>query len=122
MNILILIIICSILFSFIYTTCTTEEDDPIRYRNYKDCMNRAFDSEEIENNAYRCCHIEIEIENANVEQSVEGCIPLNQTQFNNIRQLIRELESQDYIDEVDIECKSSYFKSCLIILVIFFLL
>ena len=122
MNILILIIICSILFSFIYTTCTTEEDDPIRYRNYKDCMNREFDSEEIENNAYRCCHIEIEIENANVEQSVEGCIPLNQTQFNNIRQLIRELESQDYIDEVDIECKSSYFKSCLIILVIFFLL
>ena len=119
MNIFKLILIC--LFSFIKTTCITDDDDPIRYRDYKDCKDRVFDSDEIENYAYRCCHIEIETETANVENSVEGCIPLNENQFNNIRQLIREYESQPNVDDVDIDCKSSYINFSLISLVTFFL-
>ena len=121
MNIFKLILICSSWFSFINTTCRTDEDDIIRYRNYKDCKDRVFDSDEIEDNAYKCCHIEIETETANVENSVEGCIPLNETEFNNIRQLIKFYESQPNVDDVDIDCKSSYIKFSLISLVTFFL-
>ena len=121
MNILKLILLCLSLFSLINTTCTTDDDDPIKYRDYKDCKNREFDSDEIQDNAYRCCHIEIDTETSNVEHSIEGCIPVNQSQFNNIGQLIREYESQPNVEDVDIDCKSYYIQFCLINLIILFL-
>ena len=121
MNIFKLILIYSSLFSFINTTCRTDEDDIIRYRNYKDCKDRVFDSDEIEDNAYKCCHIEIEIESANVEHSFEGCIPVTKNQYYNIRQLVRQYETKANVDDVDIDCNSSYVKFYIISLIIFLL-
>ena len=121
MNTLKSLFIITYLFSFINTTCTTDEYDTYKYRDYKDCEIRAFDSEEIEDNAYRCCHIEIEIETSNVEQSFEGCIPVSKNQYDNIRQLIREYEAKTNVDDVDIDCNSSYLKFYIISLIIFLL-
>ena len=121
MNKLILLFIITCLFSFINTTCTTDENDTYKYRDYKDCKNREFDFEEIEDNAYKCCHIEIEIESANVEHSFEGCIPVTKNQYYNIRQLVRQYEAKANVDDVDIDCNSSYVKFYIISLIIFLL-
>ena len=121
MKIIIKLFLVLFLFSYINTTCATDEDDQIRYRDSDDCENREFDSEEIGENAYKCCHMEIETKTANVEKSVHCCIPLTQSQFENIKQTVREYEAGDNVDEVEIDCKSSYLRYGLFLLVLFIL-
>ena len=102
--------ILSCLYAFINSKCGTEEEDSYRYRDYKDCINRAFSSDEIEDGAYKCCYLEIEYKSTNTEREVHGCAPLTQSQFENIRQTERTYEMEAGIDDVDIECESSLVK------------
>ena len=103
-----ILLFISYLFVFINSTCETDEEDTIKYRKYADCKNRNFDSDEIYNNAYRCCYIKIETETANVDKKVHGCIAISQTQYDNLRTTIREKEAKPGVDDVKIDCESSY--------------
>ena len=102
--------ILSSLYAFINSTCGTEEEESYRYRDYKDCINRAFSSEEIGDGAYKCCYLEIEYKTTNTEREVHGCVSLNRTQFENIRQTERLIEMEAGVDDADIECESSFIK------------
>ena len=118
MFIKIYIILC--LFFIINSTCGTDEDDvSMKFRDYDDCKNRAFDSEELEENAYRCCHIEIETKTINTEKSVHGCIAITESQFNNIKQTVHQYEAASGVDEVDLDCESSYIKYGFFCLILF---
>ena len=121
MKIFEILIFIAYLFVFINSTCETDEADTIKYRDYIDCKNRGFDTDETSNNAYRCCHIEVETETANVEKSVHGCIAIIQTQYDNIRKYIREIESRSGVKEVEIDCESSYLIYGLYCLLLFLL-
>ena len=102
--------ILSTLYAFINSICETEEEESYRYRDYKDCINRAFSSEEIENGAYKCCYLEVEYKTVNTETEVHGCVSLNRTQFENIRQTERILEMAVGVEDAEIECESSFMK------------
>ena len=119
MKLLKIFFILSCLYAFINSTCGTEEEDAYRYRDYKDCINRAFSSEEIEEGAYKCCYLEIEYESTNTEREVHGCVPLTQAQFENIRQTKRTYEMQTGVEDADIECESSFIKLGILFLVLF---
>ena len=103
-----ILLFISYLFVFINSTCETDEEDTIKYRKYANCKDRSFDSDEINNNAYRCCYIEIETETANVDKKVHGCIAITKTQYDNLRATIREKEAVAGVDDVEIDCESSY--------------
>ena len=119
MKVLKLFFILSCLYAFINSTCGTEEEDSNIYRNYKDCMNRAFSSDEIEDGAYKCCYLEIEYKTTNTEREVHGCAALTQSQYENIRQTERAYEMEAGVDDVDIECKSSFIKLGILFFVLF---
>ena len=114
------IFIISCLYFFINATCETEEDDTShKYRHYEDCKDRSFDEEELELNPYRCCHIETEYKTLNMEKDVHGCIALTQSQYDNIKRTISDFESEEGVEDVDIDCKSYFIKYGLFSLILF---
>ena len=121
MKILKIIFIILCLFISINSSCATDEDETNKYRNALDCKNKAFDSDEIEVGAYKCCYIEVEYKSLNSERETHGCTALTESQYNNIRQTIRTFEAQTGVYEVDIECKSSYIKYGLFLIILFLL-
>ena len=110
MKLLKIYFILSCLYAFINSTCGTDEEDAYKYRDYKDCINRTFSTDEIEDGAYKCCYLEIEYKSTNTEREVHGCTPLTQSEFENIRQTERAYEIEAGVDDADIECKSSFIK------------
>ena len=119
MKLLKIFFILSCLYAFINSTCGTEEEESNIYRNYKDCMNRTFSSDEIEDGAYKCCYLEIEYKTTNTEREVHGCAALTQSQYENIDQTERAYEMEAGVDDVDIECKSSFIKLGILFFVLF---
>ena len=109
------------LFVFINSTCETDEEDTVKYRKYDDCKNRAFNTEETEYNAYRCCHLKVETETANVERTGHGCKAVSQSEYNNIKKYVSDLESQSDIKKVKIDCESSHLIYGLYCLLLFLL-
>ena len=122
MKILNQIFIISCLYFFINSTCETDEDDiSHKYRYYEDCKDRSFDEEELEFNAYRCCHIEKEIKTLNTEKEIHGCIPITQSQYENIKRTINDLESEEDVRDVDLDCESYFIQYGLFSMVLFLL-
>ena len=116
----IFMILC--LFFFINSTCTTDEDDTsYKYRKYKDCSGKSFDENEIQGSAYRCCHVEIETKTLNQENEIHLCLPITESQFDNIKSTISQLKTETGANEIEIDCKSNFIKFSIFTLILFFL-
>ena len=121
MKILKIIFILSCLFAFINSTCEIIEENSKNFNNYKDCINRQFSSNEIEDEAYKCCYVEIEFKVENNKIEAHGCTPLSQSQYNNIDQVERTFQADLYIEDIDIDCESSFIKLEILFLLYFLL-
>jgi hypothetical protein len=123
MEALKLIFILSCLFAFINSTCLTDEESSNIYKSYKDCVNRTFSSEEIEEKAYKCCYVHVEYKIEGTKLKYSGCAPLTQSEYNNIDQTKRtikaEIEGEDI--DIDIKCESSFIKLGILFLLYFLL-
>ena len=97
------------------------EENSKNFNNYKDCINRQFSSNEIEDEAYKCCYVEIEFKVENNKIEAHGCTPLSQSQYNNIDQAERTFQADLYIEDIDIDCESSFIKLEILFLLYFLL-
>ena len=102
----LLIISCLIL--YIKASCETDEEDTISYRDFYDCEKRSFDDYEVENDAYICCQYESEYESVNIKKKVRGCSALTRNEYDNIRSYINNAKSINHLNELYIDCKSSF--------------
>ena len=121
MKVLKIIFILSCLFAFINSVCEVEEKNSSIYKSYKDCVNRQFSSEEIEDGAYKCCYVKIEYIIENTKGKFYGCTALTESEYKNVSQAERELESQEFINDVDVDCESSFIKLGILFLLYFFI-
>ena len=120
MKILNQILIISCLLFFINSTCATDEDDTsYKYRKYEDCSGKSFDEEELEGRAYKCCHIEIETKALNQEKEVHLCVPITQSQFDNIKSTINQFLNETGAKEIEIDCKSNFIKFSIFSLILY---
>ena len=121
--IFLLILLC--LFNLVELKCETSDDDEgdaVFPNSESDCHSRQFSADEIEEQAYKCCYVEIEIN----DRTEKGCQPVTKNEFDNLDDLIDEAE--DLYDKYDIDasiedfdCKSNYLQSALLILLFVFL-
>ena len=104
---LFLIIICLIF--YINSTCEPDEENN-KIRGKSDCINRAFSDDEISRNAYKCCYMKYKADNNSFKGKEYSCISLTQNDYNQIKQLIKNIELDSTIKDVSIKCKSFYIK------------
>ena len=107
MKLIDVIIILFSLFSFIKSTCSSEEEE-FRIRDTDDCTKRTFSVEEIEEGAYKCCLMREEIDTQKQDGKRYSCIALTHIEYDDIKHMIKTYESNAYIDDVKIKCKTSY--------------
>jgi hypothetical protein len=106
---------------FINSTCLTDEENSNIYISYKDCVNRTFSSEEIEEKAYKCCYVHVEYKIEGTKLKYSGCAPLTQSEYNNIDQTERRFKAETDAKDVDIKCESSFIKLWILFLLYFLL-
>ena len=114
-----LLIFC--LLSIIKSTCSPENESS-KIRKDKDCRDRSFDQNEIDEGAFRCCYLEVEMDSIDFNGKKYSCVAINEAQFNNIKSYKKSMENQSGIDKVKIDCKSSYIHYGLLIVFFYFII
>ena len=109
MKIFNLVFITFCLISYINSTCQPDEENN-KIRDKDDCIKRTFSEDETSKSAYKCCYMKQKKDDYNFKGKEYSCITLTQNDYNNIKQVIKNLESSNVIKDVDIDCKKSYLK------------
>ena len=117
MKIFNLMLINFCLISYINSTCQPDEENN-KIRKDKDCINRVFSDEEKSRNAYKCCKMRAEVDSNNFKGKEYSCISLTENDYKNVKQLIKNLELDNTVKDVSIDCKSSYLKFGFLILLL----
>ena len=117
MKIFNLMLINFCLISYINSTCQPDEENN-KIRNENDCINRVFSDEETSRKAYKCCKMKAKVDSNNFKGKEYSCISLTENDYKNIKQLIKNLESDSTVKDVSIDCKSSYLKFGFLILLL----
>ena len=72
----------------------------------KDCNNRK------DKYAYRCCYVKSKGKNPDgKKETAEGCMPIDETNYNRIKDYIKDLEKESKSSDLDIQkfdCNSNY--------------
>ena len=117
------IFIISCLLSFINSYCEDEDgEETVRIRSSKDCTKRTLSEYEQNEGGFRCCYKREEVDILTYKGKIYSCVLLNQNQYNDIKNFIKNREKQNGIKDVKIDCKSSYSQIGLIIFVFSLLL
>ena len=112
------IIFC--LISLINSTCQPIEENN-KIRSKKDCVDRSFSEEEISHQAYKCCYMMQKINDNTRKGKEHSCYYITENDYKNIKKLIKQFKEEDGIDDVKINCNSSYLVYALIYLFLFLL-
>ena len=107
------IIIINYLLILMKSKCTPDEEDlPYldKIRKYEDCGNRMDEEEEWENHAYKCCYLYYTFDSENVKSKVHTCMLITETQYNNIKDTVKNYEEQYEVEDVKIKCKCTSLK------------
>ncbi len=113
------IIILSITLISINPNCIPDEEDLpnlSKIRKYKHCESRTTDEELTSNGAYKCCFFYYYINTYNLKSEVYTCDLITKNQYDNIKDTIKQLEKENNIEDVEINCKGYYFKLSIYIL------
>ena len=117
MQALKIIFIFLFLFSLINSTCQPEEENN-KIRDADICNKRAFNEDEVNSQAYKCCYMIQEVDLNTRKGDEYSCIYVTQNDYNNIKDLVKQYERESGIDDVKIDCKSTYVKITLLSLLI----
>ena len=120
MKIIDIIIIFFCLFSFSNLTCSSE-DEEIKIRGKDDCNKRTFSDVESNEGAYKCCYLEEEIDTITQKGTRYSCIAISQNDYIKIKDVVKQYESYNGVDDVKIKCKSSYLQYGLFSLILILL-
>ena len=114
----IFIIYC--LITIINSLCELEdgEEEPSRIREKKDCIQRSISDEETRNGGYRCCFMRQKVDSISFKGNIYSCLLVTSEQYDNIKNLIKAKEKETGVEDVKINCKSSYLQFGLIILLL----
>ena len=119
MKAIIILFISLCLFSFINLTCEPDEENN-KIRDSDDCKDRAFSSEEIEDNKYKCCYMRTKVNLNTRKGKLYQCIGLTKNEYDVVKDLIKKYEAETGVDDVKIDCNSSYIKFGLLSLLLLF--
>ena len=107
------IFISLLLISSMY--CEDDEDDSkncqgINKKSVKDCENLKLPSD------YKyCCFYDAKTD----EGEVKGCMPLKESEYNDIKKYIEDIEKNEKDAKINkLDCKSNYLKICLLSLLL----
>ncbi len=107
MKILEILFIIFCLLSLINSTCEPDEENN-KIRDKDDCVKRIFSDEEVNMQAYKCCYMRQKISDNTRKGNEYSCIFLTQNDYNNITNLIKQYEKETGIEDVKIDCGSTY--------------
>ena len=111
MKFLEILLISSFILISIKPECIPELEDlsnTTKLRNYDDCEKRTTTSELKENDAYKCCYLGYTVDSDNLYAKVHTCTLITQSQYNNIKDLVKNYESSNKVKNVKIKCTASY--------------
>ena len=112
-------IILALFLGVINSGCIPDEEDLpkiSKIRKYKHCESRTTAEELASNGAYKCCFFYYYLDTDNLKSEVFTCDLITKDQYDHIKDTIKKLERENNIEDVEIDCKSSYFKISLILL------
>ena len=118
MKVLEIIFIAFCIISFVNSTCEPDEENN-KIRDKDDCIKRTFSEEETLNEAYKCCYMRQKVDSVDFKGKRYQCIAVTLDQFNYIKTLISDYENRAGIEDVEIDCESSYIKFGLLFLALF---
>ena len=118
MKVLETIFIAFCVISFVYPTCEPDEENN-KIRDEDDCTKRTFSEEEAADEAYKCCYMRQKIDSTVFKGKRYQCLAVTLNQYNYIKDLIKRYEAESGIDDVKIDCRSSYIKFGLLFLALF---
>ena len=113
------IILFILLLSVINSACIPDEEDLPKIgkiRDYEDCEKRTTDEELSSSGAYKCCLFYYYLDTYNLKSAVYTCDLITKDQYDHIKDTIKKLEKEKDIEDVEIDCKASYFKISIILL------
>ena len=122
MKILKSIIILSLLFSVINCRCSSSEteefdDEAFKYEDKtaskKNCPKREFSSEEKEDNAFKWCYFDTECKPLGIKASYKGCEPVLKSEYDNLKDYIKEAKNIGNCDKFKVECSGNDLKKLL---------
>ena len=118
MKVLEIIFISFCVISFVHSTCEPDEENN-RIRDEDDCTKRTFSEEEALNEAYKCCYMRQKLDSTIYKGNRYQCLAVTLNDYNYIKNLIKQYEAQSGVDDVKIDCESSYIKFGLLFLTLF---
>ena len=103
----IFIIYC--LVSFIYSYCEVDDgEETVRIRDTEDCTKRTLSEIEQNDGGYKCCYMREKVETLTYNGKMYSCILLTQSEYKDIKNFIKNREKENGINDVKIDCISSY--------------
>ena len=106
-----ILFISSFILITIKSACIPDEEDLIRLskiRNYDDCDKRTSTTELRENEAYKCCYLYYTLDTDNYKAKVHTCKLVTQKEYDNIKDTVSRYESENKVEDVKIDCNSSF--------------
>ena len=120
MKFFIFIFIISLCIILINSACQNEQET-VKIRDEDDCINRSFSTEEKNNGAYKCCFLKYYVDDNDYDGRYYDCIVLDNSQYNNIKNVRNYYERQFHAEYVNIDCKANYLEITLLGLILLFL-
>ncbi len=120
MKLIIKSILLLYLFIEIYSDCDPELET-VKVRNAKDCIERSFTEEEIEDKSFKCCHIKRIIDSISYKGEEHKCVALTTYEYENIQKTIISYQNSNDIKEVKIDCYTPFISFNLFYIFILFL-
>ena len=108
MNLLKIIFLINCLLILINTECTPDDDSLLKLdkiRKFDDCDKRVTKAELLENDAYKCCYLHYKADTRNVEADIHTCCLVTQSQYDNIKDTIKNYEDSNDVDVEKLDCK-----------------
>ena len=97
------------LLSFINSYCENDDgEETVRIRSAKDCNKRTLSENEQNDGGFRCCYMREKVETFTYKGKLYSCIMLTQSEYKDIKNFIKNRGKENGIDDVKIDCKSSY--------------
>ena len=128
LNLLVFFLVLISLFNIAKLTCSIDlefdengnfkEDNPT---SADSCIHREFSQDEIKQGAYRCCYLEVEAEIGDRTYTERTCVTLTQREYDDIDDAVDVLDDVDDFEVNELDCKSNYIVSTLLLLLFIFL-
>ena len=112
------------LFVLLKSECVPDFDDELKtlgkLRNYDDCRVRTTEDELNSTGTIKCCHFYYEYESHNIYEEVHTCTLITQTEYDNIKRYLKDIEAEYKFLNTKIHCFGMNIKINLLIILILF--